>query len=60
MRETILIVSFIFLAFLFSGLAGVIIGATLSPALVLVGAGLLATLLVVVILVALWKQQQDP
>ncbi len=58
MRETILIVTLIVLLFLFSGLAGIIIGATLSPMIVLGGAGLLATLLIIIIVVALWRQQR--
>jgi O-antigen ligase len=58
MRETILIVCLIFLAFLFSGLAGILIGATLSPTVILGGAGILAVLLIVVIVVALWRQQR--
>lgn len=57
MRETILIATSILIAFLFSGLAGLIIGATLSPTAVFIGASILASITVALIILALWKQQ---
>ncbi|HSM58723.1 MAG TPA: hypothetical protein VK879_21390 [Candidatus Sulfomarinibacteraceae bacterium] len=59
MRETILIATFILLAFLFSGLSGLIIGASLSPTAVFIGAAILASITVALIVLALWKQQQS-
>lgn len=59
MRETILIATLILLAFMFSGLTGLIIGATLSPTAVFIGAAVLAGITVALIILALWRQQQS-